>query len=355
MNKKKIIVLLGGKSTEHEISLKTGSFIFNTLNRNKYTVKSVLVDKSGNWIIPENYENKNPLITQLHKNSAVEFKTEFTSSNTIISDKGISVDKLDCDAVFLGLHGGEGENGTIQGLLESIEIPYTGSGILASALAMDKEKANLLFAAGGFNVAPFINFTRDKYNSEISKDLPAYFKLKFPAFVKPTFGGSSVGTGKVNSIEELKLKLEELFKTEEKVIVQENISGTEVSCGVLEKKENEFYKPFALPATEIRPINEFFDFEAKYTSGKSNEITPAEISSDMMKLIQENALKAHLLLGCKGYSRTDFIIQNDTPYILETNTLPGMTEMSLIPQQAKYIGLKMEDLLDLLLENALSI
>ena len=177
--------------------------------------------------------------------------------------------------------------------------------------------------------------------------------MNFPVFIKPTTGGSSVGVGKANNIIEIVSKLNELFLTENSVLIQENISGIEVSCGVLEKKIGQSYEAFSLYPTEIVPTNEFFDYEAKYKLGKSQEITPARISKELTDSIRESALLAHKILGCKGYSRTDFILQNNKPYILETNTLPGMTETSLIPQQAAYAGFAMKDVFDWLIQNAL--
>ncbi|MBK8394188.1 MAG: D-alanine--D-alanine ligase [Leptospiraceae bacterium] len=353
----KIALLLGGNSSEHEISLKSSNFIFQTLDRNKYEIKPILVDKKNNWIIPNSYNCQYPDIQSIIKKYplieiADEFKKQFLEINPIASKEGISLQHLDCDLVFIGLHGGIGENGILQAFLEMHSIPYTGSGVLASALAMNKERANYLFLATGLNVANFVNINRKEFNLS-GEGFLSNFHLDFPVFIKPTNGGSSVGVGKAENIIELSSKLKELFLSEESVLIQENITGTEVSCGVLEKKFRLSFEAFPLHATEIVPSNAFFDYEAKYMLGKSNEITPARISESIMKEIQESSLLAHKILGCKGYSRTDFIIQNGKPYILETNTLPGMTETSLIPQQAKYAGISMPEVFDWLIENAL--
>ncbi len=348
---KKIAVLMGGKSTEHEISLLTGTFIFKTLSREKYEVKAVPIDKNGNWIIPETFENCLPEPDNSGQRYSDKFVSKFEMKNNIISRDSIAIEKLNCDLVFLGLHGGEGEDGTIQGLLKSYGIPFTGSGVLASALAMDKNRSNMLFKNIGLNVARFQEIARQEFlngSFQIEK-----INLTFPIFVKPTFGGSSVGVGKVKNAMDLKIKLQNLFQKEEKILLQEFVEGREISCGVIEKKVDNKFIPFALPATEIIPENDFFDYESKYVVGKSREITPADIPHDQMKKIQESALAAHNILGCEGYSRTDFIIRDHIPFILETNTLPGMTSTSILPQQARFIGLKMEDLLDNLIERAL--
>ncbi|MBE7412745.1 MAG: D-alanine--D-alanine ligase [Leptospiraceae bacterium] len=348
--KKKVAILMGGMSTEHEISLLTGAFIFKTLLRDKYDIKIIPIDKKGNWVIPESFENYLPPIDSKEINSE-KFFSEFKKKNSIVSSNSISIEKINCDLVILGLHGGEGEDGTIQGLLKSYRIPFTGSDILASSLAMDKYRANILFKNSKLNVANFLEITKGEFESidfHVEK-----INLQFPIFVKPTLGGSSVGIGKVFTQDELYSKLKELFQKEEKILLQEFVSGREFSCGVIEKKINNQFIPFALPATEIIPSNEFFDYEAKYKIGGSKEITPAEISEDLMNKIQLGSLQAHTLLGCVGYSRTDFILCGDTPYILETNTLPGMTETSILPQQIKCVGLTMEVFLDNLIERAL--
>ena len=353
----KVALLMGGNSSEHEISLKSSNFIFNTLDKSKYKVTPILIDKKGNWIIPNSHNSVFPDIKKISekfpvKEIANEFQNEFISSNQILSSTGISLKDIDCDVVFLGLHGGQGENGILQAFLEMNSIPYTGSGVLASALAMDKERANYLFLSAGLKVANFINLKRKDFLVSGEGSL-GNFHLNFPVFIKPTMGGSSVGVGKANNILEVASKLKELFNQEESVLIQENVTGIEVSCGVLEKNTGHSFEATPLYPTEIVPSNDFFDYEAKYAIGKSKEITPARISKELTLIIQESSLLAHKILGCHGYSRTDFIIEDGTPYILETNTLPGMTETSLIPQQAAYSNYAMSEIFDWLIENAL--
>lgn len=353
----KVALLLGGNSSEHEISLKSSNFIYNTLDKSKYQVTPILIDKKGNWIIPNSHNFVFPDIKKISEKFSVkeianEFQNEFISSNQILSSTGISLKDIDCDVMFLGLHGGQGENGILQAFLEMNSIPYTGSGVLASALAMDKERANYLFLSAGLKVANFINLKRKDFLVSGEGSL-GNFHLNFPVFIKPTMGGSSVGVGKANNILEVASKLKDLFNQEESVLIQENVTGVEVSCGVIEKKTGHSFEATPLYPTEIVPSNDFFDYEAKYAIGKSKEITPARISKELTLIIQESSLLAHKILGCRGYSRTDFIIQDGSPYILETNTLPGMTETSLIPQQAAYSNYAMSEIFDWLIENAL--
>jgi D-alanine-D-alanine ligase len=337
--KKKIGVLFGSDSTEHEISIKSTEFIFRTLDQNKYDLKLIYLDKKNNWFVPKNFQNKFPNLGEIFKTEqekiSANFLKEFSSLNEI---EEFNLDKVlnEIDLFFLGLHGGIGENGLLQAFFEFHKKPYTGSNFASSSLAMDKEKSNLIFQAKGFNVAKFINLEK----KDLSKK---QINLNYPLFIKPNRGGSSVGVSKIKSKDELYSKLNFLFETEKEILVQEFISGIEVSCGVLENRNGELIQ---LYPTEIIPENEFFDYEAKYILGKSNEITPARISEKLTNEIRDLAQKAHKVLGCSAYSRTDFIIQNDIPFILETNTLPGMTETSLIPAQAKYSGLNMSDIFD---------
>jgi D-alanine-D-alanine ligase len=347
--KKNIALLFGGVSTEHEISIKSAEFIFRTLDKQKYNIKLIYIDRDNFWNVPSQFENQYPDIKSIFQSNpqnkiASEFKKDFLLLNPINRTPENSGLK-NIDIMFLGLHGGDGENGKLQAYLDFQNIPYTGSGFVASALAMDKEKSNLIFQSSGFYVAKFLNLRKSDF-SNFSSEM---FLLSFPVFIKPNSGGSSVGVSKVKNFTDLKNKLEKLFEVEEEILIQEFISGTEVSCGVLENANREIEK---LYPTEIIPENEFFDYEAKYILGKSKEITPARINPDLTEEIRSLAEKAHRVLGCKGYSRTDFIIQGNIPYILETNTLPGMTETSLIPEQAKYSGIQMSDVFDNLISLA---
>ncbi len=342
---KNIAVLFGGTSTEHSISIKTGNFIYNTLDRSKYNCKPIFLTKSGKWLISKSFNIDLP---KIENGNGYEIKWEQDFRNSVeFTELNIPTDNMDCEIVFLGLHGGAGENGTIQSLLELLGLKYTGSQVLASAIAMHKEKANILFRANGFVVSPFQVFSQ----IDLSLKTTLSPDMKYPVFVKPNEGGSSVGTGIAKNQEELNKRLTDVFSIEKKAIVQNLIQGIEVSCGVIEFWENQKWTPVPLHPTEIIPNSEFFDFESKYTTGKSKEITPARLSEEVTQTVRELALKAHITLGCRAYSRTDFIIQNNIPYVLETNTLPGMTETSLIPQQVQHAGREMKDILDLIIQN----
>lgn len=310
-----------------------------------HSVKPILLTKDGGWVVPLEYRMLVPFESV---NSPELFQEEFQKMNAV--SKIDSIDRLDADIVFLGLHGGKGEDGTIQGFLGVLGIPYTGSGVTASAIAMDKTRANQIFLQSGQKVAPFFEIGKLEYTNSPEAAVQKLNGLGFPQFLKPVEGGSSVSTHKITNKEQLGERLALMFQTDTKVMSQSFLAGTEVSCGVLERYRNGTFARIALPATEIVPGGEFFDFESKYKQGGSHEITPARISETEMKKVQELAIAAHESLGCRGYSRTDFIIVNGEPHILETNTLPGMTETSLIPQQAKAAGISMEEVFADLIE-----
>ncbi|MCG6167837.1 D-alanine--D-alanine ligase [Leptospira sanjuanensis] len=341
----KIAVFFGGSSTEHSISIRTGCFICKTLHAMGHSVKPILLTKDGGWVVPLEYRMNLPFESV---NSPDSFLEEFQKRNGV--SKTDSLSHLDADIVFLGLHGGKGEDGTIQGFLGVLGIPYTGSGVTASAIAMDKTRANRIFLQTGQKVAPFFEIGKLEYTISPDAAISKLETLGFPQFLKPVEGGSSVSTHKITNKEQLAQELEQMFQTDSKVMSQSFLAGVEVSCGVLERYRNGSFSRIALPATEIVPGGEFFDFESKYKQGGSHEITPARIPDEQMRKVQELAIAAHESLGCRGYSRTDFIIVNGEPHILETNTLPGMTETSLIPQQAKAAGISMEEVFADLIE-----
>jgi D-alanine-D-alanine ligase len=308
----KIAVICGGPSSEHEVSLNTAKMIMSSLDRKKYTPTIVTIKKSGSW--------------------------EFGSKKTV--DIGQALKELHAfDFAFIAMHGVFGEDGRIQALLEWIKISYSGSGVLSSAMAMDKGISNDVYRVMDMNVPDYAIFNNNAKNKE--------YKFKIPAVVKPVDGGSSVGVSVVRSKAEFQTALKKAFKESERVMVQQFIKGRELTCGILENGKGD---AFALPPTEIIPrVAAFFDYKAKYKIGGSTEITPANLSKSMTKKVQAMAIKAHEALGCKGMSRSDFILKGSVLSILETNTIPGMTKTSLLPQAAKAAGISFPDMLDLII------
>jgi D-alanine-D-alanine ligase len=312
----KIAVVCGGPSSEHEVSLNTAKMIMGSLDRTKYKPTLVTIKKTGLWA----FGSKKPI------------------------DIGRAINELKTyDFVFIAMHGVFGEDGRMQALLEWIGIPYSGSGVLSSAMAMDKGVSNDIYHSIGMNVPRYAVLNKKFKNNE--------YTFEGPAVLKPVNGGSSVGVLIVKSKREFQAALKKAFKEGDRVVVQQFIKGREFTCGILEDNNG---VAFALPPTEIVPkSSKFFDYKAKYNNGGSLEITPANLSKSMTKNMQTIALEAHEALGCRGMSRSDFILKKSKFYILETNTIPGMTKTSLLPQAAKAAGISFPDMLDLVVSAGL--
>lgn len=316
---KKIGVIMGGPSSEHEVSLESGKNMIEHLDIQKYQPIPIKILKNGQWRI-----NGRP------------------ASYTEILKK--------IDFALLALHGEFGEDGRLQALLEMHRIPYSGSGMGASALAMDKKHSRDLFKLAGLNVPRTLHLKKGENYSF----LLGFFISKvsrFPVVIKPCSRGSSVGVSICETDSQLNKAIKEAFKYDDDILVEEFIKGIELTCGVLENHNGQKY--FALPVTQIVPVkHKFFNYKAKYTAGATHEITPAQIEEGIYKKVQDVAVKAHQILGCRGYSRTDMIVKNGgTVYVLELNTLPGVTKTSLFPQQAKAAGLTFTQLLDHIISN----
>lgn len=318
--KTKIAVLMGGPSSEHEVSLKTGENVLSYLNSDKFEGIKVRIGKNGKWML----------------------------GNRIFEPKTI-LQKV--DIVFNALHGKFGEDGHVQSICEFYGKPYTGSGVLASALAMNKAKSRQLFKAVGLSTPKSILLKKGgEHQTTVN-----FFVNKVascPVVAKPNNGGSSVGVSIVNESSSLSNALEVAFVFDDEALLEEYIPGMEVTASVVEGYRNKEY--YVLPPTHILPaeIYGFFSYDAKYLPGASREVTPAPLPKKLTDKIKETALKAHMVLGCRGYSRTDMILKGETVYVLELNTLPGMTETSLLPQQARAAGITFPKLLDILLARA---
>jgi len=298
----KVGVIAGGISSEREVSLRSGQAVFNALKE-------------------------------------LGFNAVFIDAGKDLCEK-IKEEKI--DIAFLVLHGGWGENGAVQGMLEVMGIPYTGSGVLSSALAMDKEATKKIFIYHGIPVPPFKVVYKQEYFS-LSFNLES---LSFPLVVKPAEEGSSVGVNIVKNEVELKSALENAFKYGQRAILEKFIEGREIHIGVLGDR--------ALGGVEVRPKKGFYDYESKYTKGLTEYILPPEIDNDLYEKLKDLGLKAHKALGCKGGTRVDMIVDsNGNPYVLEVNTIPGMTETSLLPKISQLSGYDFKGLVKEILELAL--
>lgn len=305
--KTRVVVLMGGKTPEHEISLISGREVVKNLPKNKYRAIPMVIPWSG----------KLPEIGSLRKVA---------------------------DVVFIAMHGPFGEDGTVQGMLDLIGIPYTGSGVLASAVGMNKIIFKQLMKAFGIPVPKHVVMKKNMNLSNINKSLGAP-----PYFVKPYDQGSSVGASIAKTTKDLPKALRNVWKFSDTAIVEEYLRGRELTCGLL-GNEN----PRSLPIVEIVPAHEFFDYKSKYSDSKTREIAPARIPKKLTTLVQKTAVKVHQILGCRGFSRVDFILKNDkTPVVLEINTIPGLTPMSLLPKAAKAAGITYPQLLDTIIQYAI--
>jgi D-alanine-D-alanine ligase len=303
MAKKRIALIAGGWSGEREISIKSGQAVLKAFDRNKYDVE---------W-----YDPRDDLDKLIEKKRRI-------------------------DLAFILLHGKFGEDGRIQGLLDILDVPYVGSGVLASAVALNKRMTKALYKSNGLQVAKDMVLRRSDgfFVRKITE------RLGPVTIVKPVTEGSSLGISRCKNEDELKIGINKAFQHEDEIMVEEYIDGREVTCCVLGNQRLQ-----ALPLVEIIPNKEFpfFDYRAKYTPGATREICPAQLSKSLTEKAQACGMEAHRVLECRVWSRTDMIIRNETIYLLETNTIPGMTETSLFPLAAKMAGITFPRLLDRLI------
>ena len=345
MNKIKIGVIFGGMSTENEVSCISGASVIKHLNKEKYNVFPIYIDKIGNWykVKLEDVEKSEELENKEHIENITEYLKQM-------------------DVIFPVLHGLYGEDGTIQGLFELLKIPYVGCGVLASSVGMDKVYTKLIFEKANINQAKYIYIRKynekyiyidEEFNERILElediDKITIDKLRFPVFVKPSNSGSSVGINKAHNIEELKNAIVEAGKYDNKILIEEGIVGKEVECAVLGNED-----VISSCVGEIKSADEFYSYDAKYNNENSKTLIPAEISEENSKEIQKLAIKAFKAISGRGLSRVDFFIEDKTEkiYINEINTLPGFTSISMYPKLFEAVGISYEKLLDDLIELA---
>ena len=349
MEKKKVCVIFGGQSPEHEISRISVTSILNNLDKDKYDIDVVGITKNGAWYL---YTGDYGNITGGEwENDSKNLKKAIISPDAedksllIFDNSGVTKEKI--DVIFPVLHGEYGEDGTVQGLFELAHIPYVGMGVSASANGMDKTLSKIVFDSVNIPQADWILVRKgddfDKKADEIEK------KLGYPCFVKPARTGSSKGVGKAHDREELKAALDNALEFDIKVLVEEHIDGHEVECAVLGNSD-----PKAATVGEIIPLVEFYDFDAKYNDNSTKLQIPADLPGDVIEQIREYAVRAFKALDGQGLSRVDFFVKNDdgTVILNEINTLPGFTSISMYPKLWDAVGLGYSDLLDRLIELA---
>ena len=322
---KHIAIIMGGYSSEYEISIKSGRVVCDFLDTNKYIGFPVFIEKTK-WF----YKDKNQKEYQIDKN-------DFSLT--------IEGKKITFDCVFNAIHGSPGEDGLMQAYFELIQIPQTSCDYYQAALTFNKR--DLLSVLKPYGIKTAVSFYLNKGEHIDCEAIVK--KVGLPCFVKPNKSGSSFGISKVKTADELPIAIEIAYKEDHEIIIESFLDGTEVSVGVI----NFLGKITVLPITEIVSENDFFDYEAKYL-GKSQEITPARISIEMTEKVSEIAKKVYKVLQMKGFSRSEYIIVNDEAFLLEVNTIPGLTTESLIPQQAKEAGISLTELFSNAIELALN-
>jgi D-alanine-D-alanine ligase len=325
MTKKHIAVVGGGDSSEIVVSLKSVKGVASFIDRNKYDVYEILIEKN-NW-------------RAIVNNSEIPVN----KSNFSIMVNGREI-TFDC--AYITIHGTPGEDGLLQGYFEMLGIPYTSCNVLISALTFNKKVCNTYLRNFGINTAKTKYILRGE-NTDTDEILAV---TGLPCFVKPAAGGSSFGISKVIKKEELQAAIEKAFTESDDAVIEEFIQGTEVTHGLYKTKNKEIL----FPVTEVIPKNDFFDFEAKYTAGMAEEITPARISPLLTEKIQKTSSFIYSQLGCHGIVRIDYIIKNDIAYLLEVNTTPGMTQTSFIPQQIKAMGIPISDVFTDIIEDSIT-
>jgi D-alanine-D-alanine ligase len=305
----RVAVIMGGYSSEREISLKTGKQIADALTEKGCEVVGL----------------------DLSDNLSMELK------------------QARPDVAFIALHGRYGEDGVVQGFLEIMKIPYVGSGVLSSALAMNKSMTKKLLRAEGITTPSWLELGRNDFSKDkIAVKESIIANLGLPVVVKPNQEGSSVGTSIVRNQDEICSALDEAFRFDSVTLAEQFIEGTEITVGVLGNTN-----PEVLPVIEITTETGFYDYTNKYTKGLSHHIIPARIEKSVYEAAQSTAIAVHQFLGCRGLSRVDAIVSDNKVYILEVNTIPGMTETSLFPDAARHAGIEFSDLMMRLIELAL--
>lgn len=323
--KPRIAVIAGGDSGEYEISIKSADVVIRNLDKEKFETYLIII-KGKDW----HYHDRETGLIPVNKE---DFTLDLRGR------------KVSFDGVFIAIHGTPGEDGKLQGYFDLLRIPYSSCDQATSALTFNKFFCNHYVSSFGFRISRSI-FLR---SSDLMREDEILDKISLPLFVKPNRGGSSVGASKVKVASELGPALKKAFREDDQVMVEEHIPGRELACSVIRFEG----RLITLPITEIISKNEFFDYEAKY-EGKSEEITPADLPEAIADQCRKSSLKLYSLLNCRGIVRFDYILNEDELFFLEVNTIPGFSELSIVPQQALKAGIRLRDLFSEAMQYALS-
>lgn len=350
--KKKVLVLFGGVSSEHDVSLNSACSVIKNVPTDKYDIIAMGITKDGRSYIYNGSPDMLPGGEWLKDEENLEpaiISTDRSHHGIIRLADGAKIEKI--DAVFPVLHGKNGEDGTMQGLLEIAGLPYVGCGTAASSACMDKAVTNALADFYGIPQAKWVAFDKHAYSGDKAALLAnAAEKLGFPIFVKPANAGSSVGISKAKNLEELEAACEKAFEHDRKLVLEEGVVGMEVEVAVMGNEE-----PVASVVGEVVPCNEFYDYDAKYLANESELHIPARLPEEKLKAVQAQAVKAYRALGCEGFTRVDFFVRTSDGEIMlnEPNTIPGFTSISMYPKLFAASGVPYPELLDKLINLAL--
>ncbi|KVV15208.1 D-alanine--D-alanine ligase [Flavobacterium sp. TAB 87] len=321
---KNIAIVMGGYSSEFKISIISGNVVYQYLDKTKFNAYRIHILKEK-WVYVDENETEFPID-----------RNDFSTT--------VNGEKINFDCIFNAIHGSPGEDGLLQAYFELLELPHTSCDYYQAALTFNKR--DLLSVLKPYGIKTATSYYLNKGDAIYTDQIVT--KVGLPCFVKPNKAGSSFGISKVKTAAELPIAIEMAYKEDNEIIIESFLDGTEVSVGVINYKG----KVTVLPITEIVSENDFFDYEAKYL-GKSQEITPARISTEMTEKIAEIAKRVYEILQMKGFSRSEFIIVNEEPHMLEMNTIPGLTTESLLPQQAEAAGITLEELFSNAIELAI--
>lgn len=350
MSKTKLAVIFGGISTEHDVSVVSGTSVIENLDKAKYEIYPIYISKEGKW---------NKYIKEIDKIKTLDINEEIAEIEEIQDVIGYL---KQMDVIFPVLHGLGGEDGTIQGIFELIKVPYVGCGVLSSSIGMDKVYSKIIFEKAKIDQTEYEYIRKNKENytyidkqfnekeytiKEICEIMEN--NLKYPMFIKPSNSGSSVGVKKAKNKEELKQAIEYATNYDKKILIEQGIKGRELECAVLGNEEI-----ITSCVGEILPAEEFYSFDAKYTNQESKTVIPARVNEKVQAEIKDKAKKAFKAIDGKGLSRVDFFLEDETNkiYINEINTLPGFTKISMYPKLFEQQGISYKELLDMLINLA---
>lgn len=348
--KKRIGLLYGGKSAEHEVSLSTARAVTQALNFDDYDVFPIFITQEGEWRKGAQLLAPVEAIDQLQFGKENNQTLPNNISSFLPSIQGTGEAENSLDVIFPLLHGPNGEDGTVQGLLEVLNLPYIGNGVLASSAGMDKVVMKQLFAIAGLKQVPFVHFIRNEWKKDQSYWIGKIeTELAWPVFVKPANLGSSVGISQAVNREELIEAVDLALKYDRKIIIEQGIKAREIEMGVLGNDTPKCSVP-----GEIKPLKAFYDYQAKYKDGNTAMIIPAIVSQEVKTSLIDQAIKAFKVLDCSGLVRADFFVTDEDEVVInEVNTLPGFTPTSMFPLLWQHTGVNYSELIDQLIELAI--